>query len=212
MPLLSQKSALTIAAVIEVALHQEQGPLSARALARRLRLGPRHLEPVLHSFARAGILKATRGAVGGYRLGREQNRISVYDILRASETCEDSSLTAYSSPLAIAIAARFGTSRTDLCGGPATDQLGRPGPLGRAQSVEQCRRARSSQELKRCSPSALTPQAHLPHKRAYRTSALPIRHQKIPGPWKAFSALRESPSPRDRVRRNRSGLTPASRA
>jgi Rrf2 family iron-sulfur cluster assembly transcriptional regulator len=103
MPLLSQKSALTVAAVIEIALHQEQGPLSARALARRLRLGPRHLEPVLHSFARAGILKATRGAVGGYKLGREQNRISVYDILRASETCEDSSLTAYSSPLAIAI-------------------------------------------------------------------------------------------------------------
>ena len=104
MPLLSQKSALTVAAVIEIALHQEQGPLSARALARRLRLGPRHLEPVLHSFARAGI-KATRGAVGGYRLGREQNRISVYDILRASETCEDSSdpLTAYSSALAVAI-------------------------------------------------------------------------------------------------------------
>jgi Rrf2 family protein len=105
MPLLSQKSALTVAAVIEIALHQEQGPLSARALARRLRLGPRHLEPVLHSFARAGILKATRGAVGGYRLGREQSRISVYDILHASETCEDSSdpLTAYSSALAVAI-------------------------------------------------------------------------------------------------------------
>jgi Rrf2 family protein len=105
MPLLSQKSALVIAAVLEIALHREQGPLTARALARRLRLGPRHLEPVLHSFARAGILKATRGAVGGYRLGRERSRISVYDILRASGINEDSSdpLGAYASALAIAI-------------------------------------------------------------------------------------------------------------
>jgi Rrf2 family protein len=105
MLVLSQKSALTIAAVLEIALHQEQGPLSARALARRLRLGPRHLEPVLHSFARAGILKATRGAIGGYRLGRDRNRISVYDILRASKNSEETSdpLVTYSSPLAAAI-------------------------------------------------------------------------------------------------------------
>src|SRR6266404_3868838 len=105
MLILSQKSALTVAAVLEIALHQDRGPLSARALARRLHLGPRHLEPVLHCFARAGILKATRGAIGGYKLGRERNRISVYDILRASKTSEESSdpLTSYSSPLAAAI-------------------------------------------------------------------------------------------------------------
>jgi DNA-binding IscR family transcriptional regulator len=50
-------------------------------------------------------LEATRGAVGGYRLGRERNRISVYDILRASKTSEESSdpLIAYSSALAAAI-------------------------------------------------------------------------------------------------------------
>jgi len=105
MPVLSQKSALTIAAVLEIALHQDQGPLSARTLARRLRLGPRYLEPVLHSFARAGILKGARGAVGGYRLGRDRRRISVYDILRASKTSEESSdpLTVYSSALAATI-------------------------------------------------------------------------------------------------------------
>ena len=105
MPVLSQKSALTIAAVLEIALHQDQRPLSARALARRLHLGPRHLEPVLHSFARAGILKGTRGAIGGYRLARDRNRISVYDILRASKASEQSSdpLTAYSSALAATI-------------------------------------------------------------------------------------------------------------
>lgn len=104
MPLLSQKSALTVAAVLEIALHQD-GPLSARALAQRLRLGPRYLEPILHGFVRAGILEATRGAVGGYKLGRKRNRISIYDILRASKTSEESSdpLNARSSALAVAI-------------------------------------------------------------------------------------------------------------
>src|SRR5262245_43676608 len=105
MPLLSQKSTLTVAAVLEIALHQEHGPLAARALARRLRLGSRYLEPILHGFVRAGILKATRGAIGGYMLGREPGRISVFDILRASKTSEESSdsPSAHSSALAIEI-------------------------------------------------------------------------------------------------------------
>jgi Rrf2 family transcriptional regulator, iron-sulfur cluster assembly transcription factor len=105
MPLLSQKSALTVAAVLEIALHQEHGPLSARALARRLRLGSRYLEPILHGFVRAGILKATRGAIGGYMLGRERHRISVYDILRANKTSEESSdpSSVHSSALVVAI-------------------------------------------------------------------------------------------------------------
>src|SRR5690349_4158925 len=105
MPLVSQKSALTVAAVLEIALHQKDGPLAARALARRLRLGARYLEPILHGFVRAGILKATRGAVGGYMLGREPHRISVFDILRASRTSEESSdpPSAHSSALVIAI-------------------------------------------------------------------------------------------------------------
>src|SRR5262245_59830876 len=91
MPLLSQKSALTITAVLEIALHQERGPLSARMLARRLHVGPRYLEPMLYGFVRAGILRATRGAIGGYTLGREHHRISVYDILRASKSFEEAS-------------------------------------------------------------------------------------------------------------------------
>jgi Rrf2 family protein len=105
MPLLSQKSALTVAAVLEIALHQEHGPLPARALAQRLRLGSRYLEPILHGFVRAGILKATRGAIGGYMLARERHHISVYDILRANKTSEESSdpSSVHSSALVVAI-------------------------------------------------------------------------------------------------------------
>jgi Rrf2 family protein len=80
---------LAIAAVIDVALNGNSRPVSARALAARHRLPPRHLEPVLQALVRDGILKGIRGPHGGYELGRERNRISADDILRAATTFEN---------------------------------------------------------------------------------------------------------------------------
>ena len=92
MPLVPRKGVLAIAAVIDVALNGNSRPVSARALAARHRLPPRHLEPVLQALVRDGILKGIRGPHGGYELGRERNRISADDILRAATTLEDGEL------------------------------------------------------------------------------------------------------------------------
>ena len=89
MPLVPRKGVLAIAAVIDVALNGASRPVSARVLAARHRLPPRHLEPVLQALVRDGILKGVRGPHGGYELGRERNRISADDILRAATTDED---------------------------------------------------------------------------------------------------------------------------
>src|SRR5437764_10622409 len=89
MPLLPRKGVLAIAAVIDIALHAQDRPVAAKALAVRHRLPPRHLEPVLQALVRQGILKGVRGPRGGYELARAQNRISVDDILRAAGTAED---------------------------------------------------------------------------------------------------------------------------
>jgi Rrf2 family transcriptional regulator, iron-sulfur cluster assembly transcription factor len=89
MALVPRKGVLAIAAVIDVALNGHSRPVSARALAARHRLPPRHLEPVLQALVRDGILKGIRGPHGGYELGRERNRISADDILRAATTLED---------------------------------------------------------------------------------------------------------------------------
>ena len=64
-------------------------PVSAKTLAARRRLPPRHLEPVLQALVQDGILKGIRGPHGGYALGRERNRITADDILRAAITAED---------------------------------------------------------------------------------------------------------------------------
>lgn len=89
MPLLSRKGILAIAAVIDVALHSRTRPVSAKALATRHGLPPRHLEPVLQALVHDGILRGVRGPRGGYELGREQKSITAVDILRAAGTTEE---------------------------------------------------------------------------------------------------------------------------
>jgi Rrf2 family protein len=87
--MLSRKAALAIAAVIDIALHSRNQRVSAKALAARHGLPPRHLEPVLQALVRDGILKGTRGPRGGYALGRERARITAEDILRAAHRIDD---------------------------------------------------------------------------------------------------------------------------
>ena len=87
-PILPRKGILAIAAVIDVALQTNGRPISADTLATRHGLPPRHLESVLQSLVRDGILKGIRGAHGGYELARERSGITANDILRAIGTVD----------------------------------------------------------------------------------------------------------------------------
>ena len=86
MILMSRRSLLAIAAVVDVALHARPLPVSAKQLAARHNLPPRHLETVLQALVRRGILKGTRGPRGGYELARERRRITAGDVVRAAMT------------------------------------------------------------------------------------------------------------------------------
>jgi len=88
MPLLPRKGVLAVAAVIDVALRGRAHPISAKALASRHGLPPRHLEPVLQALVRDGILKGVRGPRGGYALARERKEVTAGDILRAAAAVE----------------------------------------------------------------------------------------------------------------------------
>jgi Rrf2 family transcriptional regulator, iron-sulfur cluster assembly transcription factor len=89
MPLLSRKGVLAIAAVIDVASQTQGRPISAKTLASRHGLPPRHLESVLQALVRDGILKGIRGPRGGYELARERRLVTANDILRAAGSVED---------------------------------------------------------------------------------------------------------------------------
>jgi Rrf2 family transcriptional regulator, iron-sulfur cluster assembly transcription factor len=89
MSLLPRKGLLAIAAVVDVALQTDERPISAKTLATRHRLPPRHLESVLQSLVRVGILKGIRGPHGGYELARERRGVTANDILRAAGTVHE---------------------------------------------------------------------------------------------------------------------------
>jgi Rrf2 family protein len=89
MPLVSRKGMLAIAAVVDVAVNAQGRPVSAKALAARHKLPPRHLEPVLQALVRDGILKGIRGPHGGYELARDRKRVTAGEILRAAGSVED---------------------------------------------------------------------------------------------------------------------------
>ncbi len=86
MILLSPRSLLAIAAVVDIAVHARPAPVAAKMLSARHNLPPRHLETVLQALVRAGILKGVRGPRGGYELARERRRITAGDIVRAAMT------------------------------------------------------------------------------------------------------------------------------
>ena len=99
MPLVSRKGLLAIAAVIDVALHSSARPVSAKALAARHTLPPRHLEPVLQALVRNGILRGIRGPQGGYEMARDQGAVTAEDILTAAGSADEADAPTLSSDL-----------------------------------------------------------------------------------------------------------------
>lgn len=80
---LPRRAVLAIEAVVDIAWHGSDAPVRSADLTARQGIPLRTLEQVLQELVRAGILAATRGPRGGYRLARERRSISLADILAA---------------------------------------------------------------------------------------------------------------------------------
>lgn len=89
--LVPRRGLLAISSVLDIALGAGDRPTSARALAERYHLAPRHLEPVLQKLVHVGILKGIRGPRGGYEMGRAPAEVTLDDILKAAVEPEDDS-------------------------------------------------------------------------------------------------------------------------
>jgi Rrf2 family protein len=57
-------------------------PVTADSMAAAQGLPPKFLESILNDLRRAGLLRSQRGSVGGYRLARPAEKITVADIIR----------------------------------------------------------------------------------------------------------------------------------
>lgn len=76
---------LAVLAVVDIAINASPRPLSAKSLAARYNLAPRHLEPMLQMLVQVGILHGVRGPHGGYRLAKPSSELTVEEIFRAAQ-------------------------------------------------------------------------------------------------------------------------------
>jgi Rrf2 family protein len=70
---------------LHLAKRADEGPLTGRELAARERLPADYVEQILLRLRRADVVRSTRGAHGGYVLARPADRVSVRDVIAASE-------------------------------------------------------------------------------------------------------------------------------
>jgi Rrf2 family iron-sulfur cluster assembly transcriptional regulator len=72
-------------AVAWLSAHGGAEPILGRDLARKLKIPPDYLSKVLAALARSGVLTASRGAKGGYRLARAPSRIRLVEVVSPFE-------------------------------------------------------------------------------------------------------------------------------
>ena len=70
---------------LHLARRTNDGPVTGREIAAQERLPGDYVEQIMLKLRRAGIVKSTRGAHGGYALARGSDEISVHDVISAAE-------------------------------------------------------------------------------------------------------------------------------
>ncbi|MGQ9780497.1 MAG: RrF2 family transcriptional regulator [Bacillota bacterium] len=81
----STKGRYGLRAMVDLALHAEDGPVPLKEIAARQGLSESYLEQVFAALRRVGLVTAVRGPAGGYILGRPAAEITAGEILRALE-------------------------------------------------------------------------------------------------------------------------------
>ena len=71
--------------MIDLADHNTGVPIRLRDIAQRQGISEKYLEKIISLLHRAGYVKSTRGAQGGYTLNRETQEYTVGMILRITE-------------------------------------------------------------------------------------------------------------------------------
>jgi Rrf2 family protein len=71
---------------LHLARRADEGPVTGREIAELERLPGDYVEQILLRLRRAGIVRSTRGARGGYVLARAPEEVSIRNVIEASET------------------------------------------------------------------------------------------------------------------------------
>ena len=80
---LTTKGRFAVTAMLDLALHDAQGPVTLAGISRRQRISLSYLEQLFGKLRRSSLVDSVRGPGGGYILARIPGEVSVADIVRA---------------------------------------------------------------------------------------------------------------------------------
>ena len=80
---LTTKGRYAVTAMLDLALHKEQGPVNLADISSRQGISLSYLEQLFSRLRKQGLVISARGPGGGYLLGKAIQEISVSDVIRA---------------------------------------------------------------------------------------------------------------------------------
>lgn len=86
---LTSKGRYAVTAMLDVALHSEQGPVPLADISERQEISLSYLEQLFSRLRKQGLVSSVRGPGGGYRLGLETDKISVGMVISAVDESID---------------------------------------------------------------------------------------------------------------------------
>jgi Rrf2 family iron-sulfur cluster assembly transcriptional regulator len=80
---LTTKGRYAVTAMLDLALHSEQGPVPLAAISERQEISLSYLEQLFSRLRKKGLVVSTRGPGGGYRVSRSLEEVAVSQIIGA---------------------------------------------------------------------------------------------------------------------------------
>ncbi len=81
----STRSTYGLRAMINLAKQQKSGSVSLSKISKEERISLKYLERLFANLKKAELVRAVKGAAGGYSLAKDAEKINIYDIIKALE-------------------------------------------------------------------------------------------------------------------------------
>ena len=86
---LTAKGRYAVTAMLDIAVHDDEGPVSLADISGRQEISLAYLEQLFAKLRRADLVTSVRGPGGGYRLARAGDAISIADIVESVDESVD---------------------------------------------------------------------------------------------------------------------------
>lgn len=82
---ISTRGRYGLRAALELAIHYDGPPVSAKEIAASQEISEKYLEHLIATLRNAGLVQSVRGARGGYKLARPPSQITLLELLKPLE-------------------------------------------------------------------------------------------------------------------------------